>query len=484
MSKLFLFLAFSYSVVTGQSLSFDAEYCRRPDTLMVFFQKSFLDSNFAACPSLKISEAKTSFTCQFPTNLPVMLKLDGRIGVLPAPSFLAQGIRIHCDSVDVGVNFLGNPQNPAISFFSFTYRFSEALQLDYINKSEGLMIDAWEDLIYKNATKQKQYLEGIIIPKLGESDLQKDFQGLIRLNYFSLLLEHSISAPLSAKSNTIARIPAAYTENLPNPFEMNPGWLNHPWFRRYLMDFVYYKAAETGEFAFKNGFADWVSHAFRLVSALPVSDFRHFALAKLLKDCGSDMSVADLQSLINILSGIDSDSRFESRGLIALMEKKLAQKKKEKASVKKGDNGPADQLLDRGFEILDTKGRNLSLDQFKGQVVYVDFWASWCGPCRQQFPYSRTMKEKLSDKQKKKIVFLYISIDDKIENWKKAIDDLKIDGEHGISPGGWSSEVCRKYGISSIPRYMIIGRDGKIIDENAPRPSDPDLLQRLIKLTE
>jgi thiol-disulfide isomerase/thioredoxin len=124
----------------------------------------------------------------------------------------------------------------------------------------------------------------------------------------------------------------------------------------------------------------------------------------------------------------------------------------------------------------------VSLDDFKGKAVYIDFWASWCGPCRAMMPFSRQLHESLEPSAKKNIVFLYISIDANQEAWKKAIQDMEIKGVNVISPGNWNSEVCRYFQISSIPRYMLMNKKGEVVDFNAKRPNDPALLQDLLKL--
>jgi thiol-disulfide isomerase/thioredoxin len=135
--------------------------------------------------------------------------------------------------------------------------------------------------------------------------------------------------------------------------------------------------------------------------------------------------------------------------------------------------------------LTDMKGDKFNFEKYKNKVVYVDFWASWCGPCRQQFPFSKKLHEELTEKQRKNIVFLYISIDEDLGAWKNAIEKLELkNGEHGYSEGGWGAEVVRKYKINGIPRYMIIDKKGAIVQPEAPRPSDPNLKDILIKLME
>jgi hypothetical protein len=88
----------------------------------------------------------------------------------------------------------------------------------------------------------------------------------------------------------------------------------------------------------------------------------------------------------------------------------------------------------------------------------------------------------MSKKELEKIVFLYISIDDNEEQWKKAIEQNALEGVHGLSKGGWGSQVCKFFNINSIPRYMILNKSGKVVEQDAKRPSDETLKDDLLKL--
>ncbi len=131
------------------------------------------------------------------------------------------------------------------------------------------------------------------------------------------------------------------------------------------------------------------------------------------------------------------------------------------------------------YEGLTPDSVSRSLADYKGKVVYVDVWATWCGPCRAEFPNSKVLKNEYKDEED--LVFMYVSIDSDKPAWKKYLtNDPEFTGEHLFVDGAWNSEICKAYNIMAIPRYLLIDKDGKIADSNAPRPSSGEVIRNAL----
>ena len=133
------------------------------------------------------------------------------------------------------------------------------------------------------------------------------------------------------------------------------------------------------------------------------------------------------------------------------------------------------------FTYPDKDGKMVSLSDFKGKVVLVDVWATWCSPCRKELPYLKKLEEEMKDTD---VVFVGVSLDEdkNHEKWKKFIADEKLPGFQ-LFANGWS-HIAKAYKITGIPRFMVFGRDGRIVAVKAPRPSDKalkELLERELK---
>ncbi len=129
------------------------------------------------------------------------------------------------------------------------------------------------------------------------------------------------------------------------------------------------------------------------------------------------------------------------------------------------------------FQYYDIDSAIHALSDFKGKYVYIDVWATWCGPCIREIPYLQKLEEQFKDKN---IQFISVSVDENYDNWKKMVVEKELGGLQLYS-GGWQSDIATNYLIHSIPRFILIDTEGKIIDNNAQRPSG-DIASILEKL--
>lgn len=128
--------------------------------------------------------------------------------------------------------------------------------------------------------------------------------------------------------------------------------------------------------------------------------------------------------------------------------------------------------------LADFKGAKLTFDdvlkRHKGKIIYVDFWASWCGPCREALPSSIKLRAELKGKD---VVFVYLSIDKTLKPWQAASAQEKLDThqENYLVVNYQTSDFMKQQKLTSIPRYMIFDKQGKLAYANAPRVESKNL---------
>ena len=130
--------------------------------------------------------------------------------------------------------------------------------------------------------------------------------------------------------------------------------------------------------------------------------------------------------------------------------------------------GKGDPAVD--FTAVDLDGKKVNLSSLKGKVIYVDLWATWCGPCMAEMPHYEELKEKYRDNPA--VAFVSLSIDDGAALWKKSVESRKANGIQWLI----NRNTLNDYDIVSIPRSLLIDKEFKMVDMNAPMPSSKEII--------
>jgi len=130
------------------------------------------------------------------------------------------------------------------------------------------------------------------------------------------------------------------------------------------------------------------------------------------------------------------------------------------------------------FKLFDIDDNLISLSDLKGKYVYIDIWASWCGPCIAEIPALKKLEKHFEETD---IQFVSISYKDNKKMWKEMITERKLGGIQLFAPNE-NISFFKDYQVTGIPRFILIDKDGRVIESNAKRPSNPKLKEQLQNL--
>lgn len=161
---------------------------------------------------------------------------------------------------------------------------------------------------------------------------------------------------------------------------------------------------------------------------------------------------SNLESRLNRVKAAVADT-----ALVAIIEQQLTEQERIDSYSRVGGEMP-------DVSIIDPQGNEHRLSEFKGRYVYIDMWASWCGPCNQEIPYLKELEKTLGNDQ---VVFVSISIDEDADAWKAAIKRHNLTGNQFLG----NETLATLLNVQGIPRFLIYDKEGRLLYPEAPRPS-------------
>lgn len=375
-----------------------------------------------------------------------------------APVLVCDGDTIKVNKNKLKYTFYGKNQNElnALSLieekygltFSTSIQFSKKTNFYYFleeTKNKYLEKIKVMDSIFYNSPKQRwlkaeiinRYLIDLLMPYCGE------------YNMFSF---EDIPKFYVQKVDSIC---SDYLRKNPNLFSSSSG-------RTFLWTFNKFNAAVKYQ---KSPVKDWNKLYLISKSDKYSENTRDYLSTRVIREWGLDEPI-NKKNIINLYLYKQPDNLYKN-----ILIKEMAEE--------------LNEINTHSYILEDSQEQPINFDKIikeNTNILYIDFWASWCGPCLNEMPNSKMLKEKYI---KKGVEFLYLSIDKDKISWK--ITGKKVglsDSESYLLIDDEESEIVKQLKISSIPRYLIIGKDGKVINADAPRPSDPkigELFDELLK---
>ena len=116
-------------------------------------------------------------------------------------------------------------------------------------------------------------------------------------------------------------------------------------------------------------------------------------------------------------------------------------------------------------------------EKYKGKVIYIDIWATWCGPCRGEIPYAIELHEYFKGKH---IAFANLCLSSNKNEWKKIVKNNNIKGDNYYFNKAQSQLLRNKLQFKGYPTYLILDKKGNLVDKDAPRPSSGERIKKIL----
>lgn len=231
------------------------------------------------------------------------------------------------------------------------------------------------------------------------------------------------------------------------------------WYRQFLLAFMARQETKSGGNT-ENFWSGQYLNAGKLLSEKPLAFFR----SEMISNAFSAEKYRDLLPLY---------ANFLQTNNYALYDEKVEDLYQKYARILPGSTAPI-------FDAIDVNGNDLNLSMLRGKVVYLNFWASWCGACLRKMEFMDEYRAELSAMG---IETVNVSIDENESNWRAALTERQFKGRHLWALENQGKSIAALFGVEAIPQYFIIDRNGEFADKAAAsQPSDIRL--RLIQIAE
>ncbi len=394
-----------------------------------------------------------TFDVSFMVVEPVMATLTTARGSLPVFLEPAKALSIHGDARQLPrLSFYG-PGGAENSFLAaYREELLETMSRPMINeKVKALDPDAFMEYAENLAAKKLGLMEAFQHQRRLSPAFVDFFQTQVQYEKYQQLLDYpSLHRRLNQMEEEV-ELPDDYYDFLEQAIETEGEGLNNLDQISFLLNYLTYKRNQT-QVSYPEGSSVHVANYYLAGEYLTGSAQDYMQALAISRE----MNSGDLEQAAELFDRYMGENREEE------YQQRLRVEYEKLQRLWKGNPAP-------DFTMTDMEGNTVSMGDYLGKVVYLKFWASWCGPCMREVPPATELKERMSEEED--LVFFYVSIDTDQQAWEDQVARHGITGIHTRTPGR-ERGVPAAYHVRWIPTYYVIGRDGNIYDHRPPKPSD------------
>ena len=413
-----------------------------------------------------ISAKNDSFRFEININAPINYHILKGEDWVYYNKYLAPGDSLHLIISDTSINFEGTAEQTLAFQFAYAEKFENKDSIAvYQSVWRTLPKYAFADFMTARLASRLKFFDEYFAGKQVSELFRKTFRADEELDYATDLLQFNFRSQYGKNSLN----DTFYTAYLRKVNFNNPDLILSHRFSHFTREvtYNYYRTIFQSK-PKTNSDAGYIESMYirdSVAKALLSGTTYDYAVYNLLYDNISgtgrlkDINKAEFDKYCKLL---DSNVRVLSKRISdkALQEKIVLQMEELQKPLQ-----PAPD-----FVMTTLEGKTVHLSDYKGKVIYADFWGVNCAPCVQEIPHIKTMQERYKDNQD--IVLLYICFDKSTPALHKFLTEKDFKGTHLVAPGGFASDAASKYKISGLPKYIIIDKAGNLVSRDAPRPSN------------